>query len=394
MQPTARSFISLGAIIVILSITMDPFVQLTVGKKEVLKFEDNSNVQIPYATRYSKQLKSNGTLGAEAPMADLGMQSAVLDGFFQSDPWISQQTPRSCPSGDCIWDTFTSLAICSGCNDLRNRVQKYEGTYIEKGRSFPYERHFLPNNVSPITDLTLMTARGTSNTTDTLSFTSLDTLIWSMTMMKFPWKDGYLKGEIDDDDTPSAAIECALWYCVNSYKSAVNNGSFTEIIQPAFSKREINSWQPFRISWIDQGVEVTPEMTGDPWTNSSQYRMFPRRTDLQLGAGFNVSQGAVFSIEFLMQNTFTMRNHDPGIPKNTFPFNDGVNAAAARPLYSSGPNYYDPPAMQILYESQDLAATFATLAKSMTNCIRQNSDNNTVINGKEGKYLVLFRIRG
>lgn len=32
-RPAARSFISMGAIIVILSITMDPFVQLTIGKK-------------------------------------------------------------------------------------------------------------------------------------------------------------------------------------------------------------------------------------------------------------------------------------------------------------------------------------------------------------------------
>lgn len=53
-QPFACSFISMGAIIVILSAAIDPFVQLTVGKRYVLKFEDNLNVQIAYAERYSK----------------------------------------------------------------------------------------------------------------------------------------------------------------------------------------------------------------------------------------------------------------------------------------------------------------------------------------------------
>lgn len=43
----------MGAIIVILSAAIDPFVQLTVGKRDILKFENNSNVQIAYAERYS-----------------------------------------------------------------------------------------------------------------------------------------------------------------------------------------------------------------------------------------------------------------------------------------------------------------------------------------------------
>ena len=53
-QPIASSFISMGAIVVILSVAIDPFVQLTVGKRDILKFENNPNVQIAYAERYSK----------------------------------------------------------------------------------------------------------------------------------------------------------------------------------------------------------------------------------------------------------------------------------------------------------------------------------------------------
>lgn len=381
-KPIIRSFISLGAIIVILSITMDFFVQLTVGKKEILKFDNNSMVQISYATRYSKQLKNDRDLGADAPMADMGMQSAVLNGLSQSESWISQQIPHSC-SGDCAWDTFTSLAICSGCNDVANRIETIKGT-DEYGKS--YEYHSLPNNISAFDDLTLMVARGTSNVSQTLSFTSLDALIWSMTMMNFTSADPFI------NETVSSAIECALWYCINSYKSTVKNGNIIEIIQPAPSKKEINSWRPFRKNEHDSGVMITPQQSGDVlWQkyNDSRLRFTPRRTDLQLEAGFNLSQGAVLSIGFLMRSTFA-RPRDPWVDSTIL-----VNAYAVKPFRPSvGPVNYDPPAMQSLYESQNLTTTFAKLAQSMTNHIRQNSDNHTVIYGKEGKNVILFRIRG
>lgn len=50
----ARSFISIGAITVILSTAMDPFFQLTIGKRGDLRYEESSNAQISYAKRYSK----------------------------------------------------------------------------------------------------------------------------------------------------------------------------------------------------------------------------------------------------------------------------------------------------------------------------------------------------
>lgn len=68
-QPVACSFISMGAIIVILSAVIDPFVQLTVGKNDILKFEDNLDVQIAYAKRYSKGSFTNiaATMSKKTP---------------------------------------------------------------------------------------------------------------------------------------------------------------------------------------------------------------------------------------------------------------------------------------------------------------------------------------
>ena len=54
----ARSFLSFGAILVIISVAIDPFTQLTVGKQSQVLYEDDASAQISYAKRYSK-----GTFG-------------------------------------------------------------------------------------------------------------------------------------------------------------------------------------------------------------------------------------------------------------------------------------------------------------------------------------------
>ena len=53
-QPVSRSFISFGAILIILSVFMDSFVQLAVGKTNAMIYKNDSSARISYATRYSK----------------------------------------------------------------------------------------------------------------------------------------------------------------------------------------------------------------------------------------------------------------------------------------------------------------------------------------------------
>ena len=54
---------------------------------------------------------------------------------------------------------------------------------------------------------------------------------------------------------------------------------------------------------------------------------------------------------------------------------------------------YSSAVMSILHHSQDLNVTFATLAKSMTNSIRENSDDNLVMTGKAGVLHVMYQVR-
>lgn len=53
-SPVARSFISFGAVITILSIATDPLVQLVIGTDVRTVYQDSPLAQIPYAKRYSR----------------------------------------------------------------------------------------------------------------------------------------------------------------------------------------------------------------------------------------------------------------------------------------------------------------------------------------------------
>lgn len=207
----------------------------------------------------------------------------------------------------------------------------------------PVTEYRLPNGLRGDPSV-LMTAYGTGNESESVSFNSHDTLIWSMTMMNFTSKYK------PTNSVKVSAIECGLWYCVNSYESTVKDGILTEIIEPAPSKREPDSWQPVAGPTSTGVVALPPNTINYDGISSSL-----ERTDLQLGKGFNLSRAAIYSISDLMTATFTIKVNEQGI-------NGYV-------LDIDGPNY-GPTAMQRLYNSQNLEATFASLAKSMTNNIR------------------------
>lgn len=64
----------------------------------------------------------------------------------------------------------------------------------------------------------LTRAFGTGNSSVSLTLTSLDILVWFITMINANVPDPY-------GDIKLCAIDCGLWYCVNSYSSAIVNGT-------------------------------------------------------------------------------------------------------------------------------------------------------------------------
>lgn len=344
------------------------------------------------------KLKNGDTFYRTTADADFGMKSAILYGISESDKSVTQQTRQTCLSNNCTWATFQSLAVCSACTDLTHRLSRgysesaapldlYLGNLEDSGaialsNTDPNTEYILPNglrlnNMEHQAISTQMTAYGTSNQSQSITFSSRDTLLWSMAMIKVT------DPEAKWPSSPVTASECGLWYCVNDYHASVEKGELIEMTSSAPSRRSPESWQLLAEQpqyTVPQKYRRPPPDTLNYYTDSASLL----RTDLQLGANFNLSQSAVYSINKAMNETFSTK-----LDTNSSQLPNFINAY----VLSRGLVTYHPTVMQILHNSSDLDATFAALAKSMTNSIRANGDDNLVAIGEAGTDNTLIEVR-
>lgn len=308
--------------------------------------------------------------------ADFALQAAILYGLTHSLDDTAKQVQFKCPSGNCTWDPFESLAVCSICNDvsadltvehatgplLLATIHGYNG-FVSGDNVTTFK---LPNGLfideMPFidTDKTVwMTSFGTGNRNETVSLKDFDTLIWAMSFLR------PRNNDIDIwRDVTIEAIECGLYYCVNKYTPTVKSAIISELEEPvANAFKAPDSWRPYTDAEILRNNNWLDNLNFHPALSGIQ------RSDLMLGANFNVSQTAVDSISSLLAQTFTRGGYDDSDYGNITGF-------------SRSKDDYEPPTMQPFISIPDLRTPFVSLARGMTNTIRADSDNTTIQTGR------------
>lgn len=122
VQGSSRSLGSIGAMLTICSLGTSAFIQQVISIRERQISIVDSGTTMQYAERYSQEMVSpNGQF--HAPQPKLSMLSAIYNGFSASDQVLSQQMSFACSSGNCTWPKFTSLGICTRCNDMTDELK-------------------------------------------------------------------------------------------------------------------------------------------------------------------------------------------------------------------------------------------------------------------------------
>lgn len=310
---------------------------------------------------------------------------------------VTQQLSLSCPSGNCTWPTSETLSVCSVCHDLSDTLQqsKNETSPLQvllDGSGGPVSisnltRYELGNglwidNTDDEPPATRMTTYGTGNPAKTASMGDVDTLIWSMSMIRVADEDA-------DKNWPSAAplaSECAIYYCVKQYDTSVTNGTIMQKASiVANATRASDSWQPVDLrSYPD--TTLTSSDRASLEFDSEQSAI--QRTDLQLGRNYNISQSSIDSISQYLQSMLSQTNISGAFGEfNTSRLNGFVLGAVDNPS-----TQYAPDSVSVLYNSTDLDATFAAVAESMSNVIRANGDNKLRTPGQLGIPVTKFKI--
>lgn len=337
----------------------------------------------------------NTTYNLVTADADFSMQSAILYGLDQPLKNVVQQGAFNCPTGNCTWPTYESLAICNSCVDVTDKLERHvtniglsallatdnpaamvtfggntafrlpNGLFIENDNGWVYNEDINEGANDDIYGAVMMTTLGTGNASKTVSMQDLDTLIWAMSMIRVTQDP--TNSSAAWPDLPHSAMECALHYCINSYSAEVKGGILQEnATKVEDAVRAPDSWEP-QAFYSNVSDEVRSSIA------FSNYWSAIIRTDLSLispanNTRYNISQSAVDGIGSYFGSTFAS-------DLQVFAMSDDNSTGQLNGYYmTSGQVQYTPSTMQVLFSAEDLNDTFTSLAVSMSNALRDGSD--------------------
>lgn len=407
--------------IIILLLGFDPFLQAIIYYNGELDVDLNNNNLTNIAKADSLDIGTwrfnsqetvkidsfNATFNTASTFPDFGLSAAVYEGFSVSSALAIQRgADYGCPSGNCTWPIYTSLAVCSACSDLTTYINKSSGfgdgdeALLTDGNSPTFEDNYTRYDIAfatnlhimnvngfcdyPCIDNELMTAKPTSDPRQTITFQNLTTMLLAVGIMEAD--NAYNQNRSAWEDTPITATECALYLCAKVYSSKVQDNLLYEDYPGSWAIREPNSWQPATEQKMSMGLNITAIQEFVTSLNNSLYwgdyeSVAIRMTDLQIvipdnaqmtsgsqgsplpsnvSRTFNVSQASIAStIDFLLG---MWPSDNTSQPDGEGQFN----------IYLSPDDQYvfTAPIMQALYESPEPMWQFENVANSTSNYIR------------------------
>lgn len=303
-----RHLAFLGAIVSILILLFDPFLQQVVIYPTRLVSSGKAAIIVR-----SEVYGARSHEGLPLPsVVDLSMKAAIYDGVFAIGNNADSNVRYTCPTGNCTWPEFSSLAVCSKCESITSLVEKAcddTGCYMLS----------LPNGP------TLSGLGGQINASVTNISSSLNAI--QASVFKF---SSLISKRIKDPDA-AFAIECAMWYCVQTYTASVKDAIIS---------------QKVLASWRNDSATLTK--SSDLLYNVSAFNL-NTATDSTM---FRVSHLAAEALNSFMSRTFTGSGR--------------INNTGS--AFSSD-------TMQALYNTDNYSARIGNLAISMSNNIRQQNDS-------------------
>ncbi|KAK7915197.1 hypothetical protein PG985_012900 [Apiospora marii] len=423
----ARHWVTIGALVTLLILGFEPFMQAVIYTEgKIITTQPQTAPSIGTSHRLdvgsTKRIKPASTTAfgfrnqrytyASAQYRrepSKGLASAVTRGFNANDP--RDAVSFICTTGNCTWPVFTSISVCSACNDVSDHLVVSERIGRDLGNiqvlgihnDGRYITHALPDvNLTNLVEPTYveavgrraqikdsvvaayMSAKALDNPGRTLTFAELNTMI--VAVGRISAEPAYANQSRPWNQTRSTATECALYFCANAYKSEVRSGKLHEDVVASWSNRVPDSYHPI---W-DQRL-----------TNTSYeeyiWNAYEDFTNYSLNTG-----DADYTLDDLQLQIPRAEAQSRGLPGNaTLIFNITQNTLGSiLPFLVS--NFFQDPLVygesdlgpivsQTLHESDNLSATFAGTATAMSIWIRDNS--NMTHAGNQGDWVLHIRVR-
>ncbi|KAI0387902.1 hypothetical protein F5Y04DRAFT_274755 [Hypomontagnella monticulosa] len=417
------NWVCIGAVVTVILLGFEPFLQAVISYSGQMGPSTNSssiqvgrsealNVGLYFISALDKTQQiplppSNMTVTLEpfSFLPDIGMQAAFSDGLYNSSKEVPQSASFVCPTANCTWPIFASMAVCSGCNDVSSHVQRgaIHGTNLGS-LDLPlmhgeddYITYYLPrlNLTNPSGSFEIlgidydnawhnlyssdayMSATTITDPQLTLSFQHLKTMITAVEVLRA--SEEYEAGNLTWDETPILATECALYFCVNIYQSKVERSILTERIVASWAERNMSSY--------DNSVEGANYTQFDAYEKWHNYSLYPdkgdtHRSDLEL---FIPEDGIeMYRLPEEAARHFRLTQSTVGSMLR-FVNEDFLDSEMVWPVGNRDKKAIS--ATQALYKSRNLSATFDKVAWSVSNWMR---DISNVTNPGSGQEWVIY----
>lgn len=305
---------------------------------------------------------------------DTEFVSALYSGFYSSRAAGMQTVLSTCPTANCSWTLFTTLAMCSECHDVTSYMKRSEYQSAVKATWIRWalpKGAFLENAAGPLEPATgtSMSAQTLLNHLYNLSFKNLTTMITTVQVIRAA--EDYEKGEVAWADANVSATECALWFCVNAYKSSMKQGKLEEVLIGSWSERDFDSYADISGLGDRDSTRLFDEMNN--YSFVTPHRFDTIRSDLRLliaeseiqrlhlpenvTTSFNITANTIVSVTRFINNDF----FSPEMVWQPYP-------ELILTFYKKNPG------AQSLWSSTNLSDTFNNAARSLTKWIRDASN--------------------
>ncbi|KAJ4246011.1 hypothetical protein NW762_013755 [Fusarium torreyae] len=110
-----RSVASLGAFLVVVQLAVAPLTQQSLHYESRGVAVEGINATTPVRTRYFESIQEPLIKGTPAGYSSLGagMKAAIISGLFMDTDVTINNTLPSCPSGNCTFGEYSTLAVCA-----------------------------------------------------------------------------------------------------------------------------------------------------------------------------------------------------------------------------------------------------------------------------------------
>lgn len=348
--------IMLGAILTILAIGIGPTVQQMI---KIQSHQVNSTFvpTIPRAQSFLQGETASSMAFNIFASPTSGMMGSVYSGMYagSDEPLgISLDVIPNCPSGNCTFPAFQSLAVCSACNDLTSQLTDecfnetfqylYDGSQIEQ----LYCKLSLPNGLAVNYTRNTTLFISTSGYLPLVGTTHYGNSLLNYTKIRGPVYETVQNGSLLDMMLrPNLTIgplaqQCYLYWCVNTHESRVQNGKTVETL--------LSSWHSNTTTWLFEEDAL----------NYYHLNLKPDPTSLD----YNISRFAFDGLSQWLADLMTLSNSE------AYSLDDGLLTSGPSDLVNASSGAWD---RFTIFRGANDEPVFANIAKSMTRHVRSVS---------------------